>query len=58
MKKPQQNESLSESETTARMERAIRRSFQLPLKPHKEMRYPRRRKTKSERAEKPEIPSE
>jgi hypothetical protein len=40
------------------MNRAIRKSFELPPKPHKEMRYPRKRKTKTVSAAKPENPSE
>jgi hypothetical protein len=58
MRKHQENESLTESEIAARMNRAIRKSFELPPKPHKEMRYPRKRKPKISPAEKLEIPSE
>lgn len=48
---------LSESEIAARMERAIRRSLQMPPKPHKETRKPRQPKAKKAAA-KPGTPSE
>lgn len=37
---------LPESEIAARMDRAIRRSLQMPPKPHKESRKPRQSKAK------------
>jgi hypothetical protein len=48
---------LSEVEIAARMDRAIRRSLQMPPKPHKDSRKPRQPKAKKAVA-KPETPSE
>ncbi len=45
--KPLKNESLSDAEIAARMDRAIRRSLQMPPKLHKDSRKPRPRKAKA-----------
>jgi hypothetical protein len=45
--KPLKNESLPDAEIAARMDRAIRRSLQMPPKLHKDSRKPRRRKVKA-----------
>jgi predicted protein tyrosine phosphatase len=55
--KPLKNESLPDAEIAARMDRAIRRSLQMPPKLHKDYLKPRRRKAKAAAA-KPETPSE
>jgi hypothetical protein len=49
------NESLSDAEIAARMDRAIRRSLQMPPKLHKETRKPRQSKA-HKAAAKPETP--
>ena len=51
--KPLKNESLPDAEIAARMDRAIRRSLQMPPKLHKDSRKPRHRKAKAAAA-KPE----
>jgi len=51
--KPLKNESLPDAEIAARMDRAIRRSLQMPPKLHKDSRKPRPRKAKAAAA-KPE----
>lgn len=48
---------LPDREIAERMERAIRRSLQMPPKPHKDSRKPRRRKAKAASV-KSETPSE
>jgi len=55
--KPLKNESLPDAEIAARMDRAIRRSLQMPPKLHKDVLKLRRRKAKAVAA-KPETPSE
>ena len=55
--KPLKNESLTDAEISARMDRAIRRSLQMPPKLHKDSRKPRPRKAKAAAA-KPETPFE
>jgi hypothetical protein len=45
MRKPKEDESLTESEIADRMTRAVKRSLQMPPKPHKTMRKPRQKKT-------------
>ncbi len=51
------NESLPDAEIAARMDRAIRRSLQMPPKPHKDSRKPRQSKIKTASA-KPETEPE
>jgi hypothetical protein len=51
------NESLSDAEIAARMELAIRRSLQMPPKPHKDSRKPRQSKDEKG-AVKPGAPSD
>ncbi len=57
--KAQQDESLSDVEIQARMDRGIRRSLTTPPKTHKMMREPRQKRTKSTASDaKSENPSE
>jgi hypothetical protein len=56
--KPQEDESLTESEIVGRMTKAVKRSLQTPPKPHKTMRKPRRKgKVAAASAAKSETPS-